>query len=1796
MRTSLFAIQQHQILASLRHIIVVLCVLTATKGFTQCYPVFSSSNDNTTVSCGENVPSFDACSATSECCPGPVTVTTFTSETGAIVHDCIINSAYGPGPDWAIWLPELAAPNVSWNFVGDGHLQVYEDGTGHLWGTIANGSNASMQWEVDMWFHNGKNWADWSALGRSYKNDLGFAGLNYVNWNYYELVPGFANLHGIGSLAGSHLQLNHQPANFYYGFQMGVGANNKNGNDGFSGWFTYSGTYLGQAVSGHGDVNVDQDCNDGNPSCASTEFTQICRAQDACNHLAFQSQTITVTDDVAPVVDDYDLVITMPCDSFDGVFLTATDNCSTVIITYVDEIVSPGCGGQIIRHYTVADACGNMVMVDQIINLLGEGEPEFTLFPEDIMLSCELVDGMQMPDVEWIAGCTNTQLSVEEQITPGDCPGNYIIEFIYTLTDACDNSVSQTWTITVVDNTPPQIFDVPASITIACGDNIPTAIPTVLDNCDGDVNITLDAITVQNSCGYDFIRTWTATDHCGNTSTASQTIHVSDNENPIFTFLPPSVTVNCADAFDLDLALVADQCSLVELAWTDVPLGDCAGSFLRLWRAYDGCGNQALESTEVTLIDNTPPYMTSFPEDVTVSCGEIPATDIDAIQFADNCSSVTAAFSETNEEGDCINSYTIHRTWTLTDGCGNSASYTWNIHVIDDVVPVLSGIPEDISINCGDPVSEAVVIALDNCDDEVGVSLEATTAPAECGYLFIRTWTATDACGNVASMSQTITVNDQESPTFTFVPDDVAITCGEGISLGDLDLALAEDDCSTVAVTFVDTPIGDTGTCGDGLLRTFTATDGCGNTATATQIINFSDTEAPVFTFVPGPVVLTCDGGEGNPLDQPIAEDNCSEVTITFIDEVGTTGCTGGFIRHWTATDDCGNSATVDQEISITDTEPPVITSFPVDMTVSCSDVPSIESANVTFSDDCGNVTTLFEETTDQGVCPNSYNLNRKWTFTDACGNSVDSTWTIYVVDEELPEVFGVPADTTVNCGDPIEAAVITAIDNCSSPENINVSLHAKTEELPCGYIFVRVWTVTDECGNAKEMTQEITVLDDQAPYFTFVPADITAMCGDIIELLDPVAMDDCSSLVVTTEIGMVGDCAGSYMRMFTATDGCGNTATAMQTITLVDTAAPVAQFNPETMTVNCDNIPVINADNVMFTDNCSEVTVTLQSDLLASTCPGTYDIIYTWIGQDECGNRTFIDMMMHVVDNQAPVFTETPANVTLNCGDDVPSAMNATAIDNCGVVTIETTDEFLGGSCGYQILRTYIASDDCGNSSMHVQEITFEDHDAPVFVSVLEDMNISCTDEIPEMIMPIAEDECSGATEVSVNILITTGSCPSNYTIERIFTASDFCGNESNYTQTITVSDTQAPEFLDFFLNITLSCVESNGVFVSAFDNCGSVSVIYADEFFEDECAGGLIRTYMATDACGNSSEAIQIIDMEDNEIPQFNQSTLPPAAVTMTCSEIPTPDSYAIEFTDDCSNVTISLSEEITLGSCANSYSLLRTWTISDGCGNSNFASSLITVEDNTAPVLFGVPLDMTIDCLDAIPPAPVFALDDCSSLPEITLTATTEAIGCTTYFTRRWTAIDECGNVSQEVQVITISDLHAPVLSEYPADMELDCTDEAPVAPIITVSDNCDNDVVVVFTELVGGGSPDCPTITRTWCATDCTGNEECHEQTITFVTPEAMATNNASLYAWQASASDVNIRTRANSNSRWNIEVFDITGRHVETIYSGDMKMDEERQFVLDITHLKDAVYLIRFTNGEERLTKSLAIIR
>lgn len=176
---------------------------------------------------------------------------------GSVVDVCTV-SKYGSSGH-AIWLPNLAN-GVSNKFLfanGGGTLTQYPNGTAHLTGEIYNANDANKGFEVSVWFANKRDWAQWSALGRDYKDEANVAGNNYEDWFYYEMDANKSNtLTGVNDYAGDVLNLTHKPSNLKFGFQVGLAANSKDADYGMSGWFMYTGSW-----SGHGDFNFDGSCS-----------------------------------------------------------------------------------------------------------------------------------------------------------------------------------------------------------------------------------------------------------------------------------------------------------------------------------------------------------------------------------------------------------------------------------------------------------------------------------------------------------------------------------------------------------------------------------------------------------------------------------------------------------------------------------------------------------------------------------------------------------------------------------------------------------------------------------------------------------------------------------------------------------------------------------------------------------------------------------------------------------------------------------------------------------------------------------------------------------------------------------------------------------------------------------------------------------------------------------------------------------------------------------------------------------------------------------------------------------------------------------------------------------------------------------------------------------------------------------------------------------------------------------------------------------------------------------------------
>ncbi|NNE56302.1 MAG: T9SS type A sorting domain-containing protein, partial [Flavobacteriales bacterium] len=178
----------------------------------------------------------------------------------------------------------------------EGEVQEYADGTMHVTAQVESIELPGSGWFIDVWFYNGMDWDSWStqSFPTSYKCDFNNCGDQYLDWTYYLLDGDQATLLGYGAFDGT-LTLDHAPSNLFYGYQVGVGANNVNENYGGGGWFYYGGSYSIDGsdlidVSGAGDFAFDRDC------CPDYSVVRTWCVEDCSGNSTCTSQTITFED------------------------------------------------------------------------------------------------------------------------------------------------------------------------------------------------------------------------------------------------------------------------------------------------------------------------------------------------------------------------------------------------------------------------------------------------------------------------------------------------------------------------------------------------------------------------------------------------------------------------------------------------------------------------------------------------------------------------------------------------------------------------------------------------------------------------------------------------------------------------------------------------------------------------------------------------------------------------------------------------------------------------------------------------------------------------------------------------------------------------------------------------------------------------------------------------------------------------------------------------------------------------------------------------------------------------------------------------------------------------------------------------------------------------------------------------------------------------------------------------------------------------------------------------------------
>ncbi|MDP4203437.1 MAG: HYR domain-containing protein, partial [Bacteroidota bacterium] len=338
----------------------------------------------------------------------------------------------------------------------------------------------------------------------------------------------------------------------------------------------------------------------------------------------------------------------------------------------------------------------------------------------------------------------------------------------------------------------------------------------------------------------------------------------------------------------------------------------------------------------------------------------------------------------------------------------------------------------------------------------------------------------------------------------------------------------------------------------------------------------------------------------------------------------------------------------------------------------------------VTTTPQAGTTTTSWQATmTIPSLHAQTYNLQVRDT-QKACTPASQSVTVSNTADTQAP-TFTRPADITIytdancayNASPSVTGDVTNESDNCSTGLNATYSDVINNGTCTGSKIITRTWHLVDNNDNAAaDQVQTITILDNIVPAWTTTAGSLnrTVECNDAdgltaAQALAPVATDNCSSVTYTKTSGtfVPGTCGatGTYTNTWVAKDACLNTSAVFtQKITIIDTKAPTFVSFPADVTVECNAVPV--AATLTATDNCDAAPVVTYKEVRTDgVCPSTYTLTRTWTATDACGNSASKTQVIKVQDTTAPVLSEAPADVTVECNA-VPVAATLTATDNC--------------------------------------------------------------------------------------------------------------------------------------------------------------------------------------------------------------------------------------------------------------------------------------------------------------------------------------------------------------------------------------------------------------------------------------------------------------------------------------------------------------------------------------------------
>lgn len=459
------------------------------------------------------------------------------------------------------------------------------------------------------------------------------------------------------------------------------------------------------------------------------------------------------------------------------------------------------CGGVIQFTWTFTDQCNRTIQHVQTVIVAPAPVASFINPPPNQTVTCDQIPS-GAPTLSYtngLSGNCGINGSVPATQTGGADLCGGVINYTWSFTDQCGRIIQHVQSITVTPVPEGNYQNPPPDIVTDCN-NIPASPPPLTftnglgGNCGIFASVTPQQIGNPSVCGGTYSYLWTFTDPCGRTKTHLQNITITPTPQASFTNPPADITVACTQVNENPPNLAytnnqTGQCAIqgAVAAQQTGSYGPCGGTLFNTWTFTDQCNRTITHVQTVTVQPAPPAAFENLPQDITVSCDNIPGPD-EFVTYTNglsgNCVIQGAIQPFQSGQYDACGGV-ISFLWTFQDDCGRQISHTQNVTILPAPPPEFVGPPDDATVSCSEAelLEAAPLISYSNyqfgdCENSGSVFGVQNATYNECGGTVQYTWTL-DACGNPVNYTQTITVLPGADPILENAPPDLTLECGQ---------------------------------------------------------------------------------------------------------------------------------------------------------------------------------------------------------------------------------------------------------------------------------------------------------------------------------------------------------------------------------------------------------------------------------------------------------------------------------------------------------------------------------------------------------------------------------------------------------------------------------------------------------------------------------------------------------------------------------------------------------------------------------------------------------------------------------------------------------------------------------------------------------------------------------------------------------------------------------------------------------------------------------------------------------